>query len=67
MPYRRLDDALALANRGKGSLVASLFTYDPAVATRGGAGVGAWHGRVLFADRDSAQGSRPATARRCRT
>ena len=30
MPYRDLDDAIALANRGMGSLALSLFTFDPA-------------------------------------
>ena len=29
MPYRDLDDAIALANRGKGSLALSLFTHSP--------------------------------------
>ena len=29
MPYRDLDDAIALANRGMGSLALSLFTHSP--------------------------------------
>ena len=32
MGYRDLDHAIALANRGQGSLVASVITHDPAVA-----------------------------------
>src|SRR5690349_18167890 len=32
MPYRDLDDAVALANRGKGSLALSLFTHSPEAA-----------------------------------
>jgi oxepin-CoA hydrolase / 3-oxo-5,6-dehydrosuberyl-CoA semialdehyde dehydrogenase len=32
MPYDDLDEAVALAHRGKGSLVASVFTDDPGVA-----------------------------------
>src|SRR5207253_9811020 len=32
MPYRDLDDAIALANRGMGSLALSLFTHDSEVA-----------------------------------
>ena len=28
MPYDDVDEAIALARRGKGSLVASVFTYD---------------------------------------
>ena len=57
MPYRDLDDAIALANRGKGSLVASLFTHDAAVATRVVAGAGAFHGRLIVIDRDCAKES----------
>jgi oxepin-CoA hydrolase/3-oxo-5,6-dehydrosuberyl-CoA semialdehyde dehydrogenase len=53
MPYEDLDDAIALVNRGGGSLVMSLFTYDPAIASRVILGAGAFHGRVLVADRDS--------------
>src|SRR4029453_11216659 len=29
MPYRDLGDAIALANRGRGSLALSLFPFDP--------------------------------------
>src|SRR4029078_4241412 len=32
MPYRDIADAIALANRGRGSLVLSLFTYSPDAA-----------------------------------
>ncbi len=57
MPYRDLDDAIALCNRGHGSLVMSLFTYDTDVAMRVIAGSGAYHGRVLINDRDCAKES----------
>src|SRR5690606_4695449 len=53
MGYRDLDHALALANRGKGSLVASVFTHDPAVARAAVLGSGAYHGRLYFANRDT--------------
>jgi oxepin-CoA hydrolase/3-oxo-5,6-dehydrosuberyl-CoA semialdehyde dehydrogenase len=53
MPYRDLDHAVALANRGKGSLVASVFTFDPAVARRVVEAAGAFHGRLYFANRDT--------------
>lgn len=53
MGYRDLDHALALANRGKGSLVASIFTNDPAVARQAVLACGAWHGRLYFANRDT--------------
>lgn len=54
MPYDGLDDAIALANRGKGSLAVSLFTYDPAIARAFVLGAGAFHGRMVLIDRDSA-------------
>ena len=57
MPYRDIDHAIALANRGKGSLVLSLFTYDPAVAETVVMGAGAYHGRIAIIDRDSAKES----------
>ncbi|MCC0026899.1 MAG: phenylacetic acid degradation bifunctional protein PaaZ [Brucellaceae bacterium] len=53
MPYRDLDHALAIANRGEGSLVASVFTHDPAVARQAVLSSGAYHGRLYFADRDT--------------
>jgi oxepin-CoA hydrolase/3-oxo-5,6-dehydrosuberyl-CoA semialdehyde dehydrogenase len=57
MPYADLDDAIALCREGQGSLVMSLFTHDPAVATAVVQGAGAYHGRVLIADRDCARES----------
>ncbi|MEM6744955.1 MAG: phenylacetic acid degradation bifunctional protein PaaZ, partial [Pseudomonadota bacterium] len=52
MPYRDAAHALALANRGGGSLVASVFTHDPEFARAAVAESAAWHGRLYFADRD---------------
>jgi oxepin-CoA hydrolase/3-oxo-5,6-dehydrosuberyl-CoA semialdehyde dehydrogenase len=57
MPYRDLGDAIALANRGMGSLALSLFTYDAAVAEEFVLGAGAYHGRMLILDRTSAKES----------
>ena len=57
MPYRDLDDAIALANRGMGSLALSLFTFDPAVAQGFVLGAGAYHGRMVILDRTSAKES----------
>ncbi len=57
MPYKDLDDAIALANRGKGSLVLSVFTYAPDIAREFILGAGAYHGRVIFIDRDCAKES----------
>ena len=57
MPYRDLGDAIALVNRGKGSLVMSLFTYDTKVAEDFVMGSASFHGRVAIIDRDSAKES----------
>ncbi len=57
MPYRDLADAIALANRGKGSLVMSLYTHDPRIAREVLTGAGAFHGRLLILDRDCAKES----------
>lgn len=54
MAYEDLDEAVALAARGKGSLVASLVTKDLAVAARVVPVMGALHGRVHILDRESA-------------
>jgi len=51
MPYRDMDDAIALANRGKGSLALSLFTHSPDAARDFIRGAGAYHGRMLVIDR----------------
>jgi oxepin-CoA hydrolase / 3-oxo-5,6-dehydrosuberyl-CoA semialdehyde dehydrogenase len=55
--YRDLDDAIALAARGKGSLVGSLVTHDPAVARLVAIGIAPYHGRILVLDRDDAKES----------
>jgi oxepin-CoA hydrolase/3-oxo-5,6-dehydrosuberyl-CoA semialdehyde dehydrogenase len=57
MPYADLTDAIALANRGKGSLALSLFTHDPDVATEFVMGAGSHHGRMVILDRDCAKES----------
>jgi len=57
MPYNDLDDAIALANRGMGSLALSLFTFDAATAEDFVLGAGAYHGRMLILDRSSAKES----------
>ena len=51
MPYRDLDDAIALANRGMGSLALSLFTHSPHIARDFVGGAAAYHGRMLVIDR----------------
>ena len=54
MPYDDLDQALALAARGKGSLVGTLVTHDPKVAAKVIPIAAAWHGRLLVLDREAA-------------
>lgn len=54
MPCRDIAHAAAIANRGGGSLVSSLFTHDPGVARRYALEAGAWHGRIYINDRASA-------------
>jgi len=53
MPYRDLDHAVALLNRGQGSLVASVITSDPEVAREVTLGSAAFHGRLYFNNRTS--------------
>ena len=54
MPYGDFDEAMALAARGKGSLVATLVTHDPAIAAKAIPQMAAWHGRLLILDREAA-------------
>ncbi len=54
MPYDDLDEAIAIAARGRGSLVGTLVTHDVAVAARVIPAAAAWHGRLLILDRDAA-------------
>jgi oxepin-CoA hydrolase/3-oxo-5,6-dehydrosuberyl-CoA semialdehyde dehydrogenase len=57
MAYDDLDQAIDLVRRGEGSLVASLFTYDAAVAETVILGIAPYHGRILIVDRDCAKES----------
>jgi oxepin-CoA hydrolase/3-oxo-5,6-dehydrosuberyl-CoA semialdehyde dehydrogenase len=57
LAYDTLDEAIALVARGEGSLVASLVTYDPAIAEAFVFGVAPYHGRLLILDRDCAKES----------
>jgi oxepin-CoA hydrolase/3-oxo-5,6-dehydrosuberyl-CoA semialdehyde dehydrogenase len=54
MPYSDITDAIALANRGRGSLVVSLFTHSPEAAREFVQGAAAYHGRMLVLNRDNA-------------
>ncbi len=54
MGYSDIDEAVALAARGKGSLVSTLVTKDPLIAARVVPAAAAWHGRVHVLDREAA-------------
>jgi oxepin-CoA hydrolase / 3-oxo-5,6-dehydrosuberyl-CoA semialdehyde dehydrogenase len=57
VPYQGLDDAIALARRGGGSLVSSIFSADETLAARFVLGLAPYHGRVLVVNRDCAKES----------
>lgn len=54
MPYDGLDEALALAARGRGSLVCTLVTREPQTAARMVGALAALHGRVHILDAEAA-------------
>jgi oxepin-CoA hydrolase/3-oxo-5,6-dehydrosuberyl-CoA semialdehyde dehydrogenase len=55
--YRDTGDVIDLAARGRGSLVGSVVTADPAFAREVVLGLAPWHGRLLVLDRDDASES----------
>jgi oxepin-CoA hydrolase/3-oxo-5,6-dehydrosuberyl-CoA semialdehyde dehydrogenase len=54
MPYDGIDEAIALAAKGQGSLVASLVTRDPQVAAHAVPQLAMLHGRLHILDAQSA-------------
>lgn len=54
LPYKEFEDAIELANLGKGSLVSTVCTMDSATAQDYLLGAGAQHGRILILNRESA-------------
>ncbi len=57
MGYDTIDDAIALAKLGKGSLAGSIFTYDNNHARDLILGTASHHGRMLIINRDCAKES----------
>lgn len=57
MPYEGWEEAVELARRGRGSLVASVFTDDPGFAREVVLGFAPFHGRVMIGNRASAKSS----------
>ena len=57
MPYDTLDQAISLANMGKGSLVSTICTFSSKIATEYVMNAAAFHGRILILNRASAKES----------
>jgi oxepin-CoA hydrolase/3-oxo-5,6-dehydrosuberyl-CoA semialdehyde dehydrogenase len=57
MPFENIDDAIALAKLGKGSLCSSVVTTNPQFAKEFVLGAGTFHGRILVLNRDCANES----------
>jgi oxepin-CoA hydrolase / 3-oxo-5,6-dehydrosuberyl-CoA semialdehyde dehydrogenase len=53
MPYSNIEDAIALAKKGKGSLCSSITTADDAIAKSYILGAATHHGRILVFNQDS--------------
>jgi oxepin-CoA hydrolase / 3-oxo-5,6-dehydrosuberyl-CoA semialdehyde dehydrogenase len=57
MPYKKLDEAIELAQMGKGSLCCSIATADNRIATEFTLGAASHHGRIVILNRECAKES----------
>jgi oxepin-CoA hydrolase / 3-oxo-5,6-dehydrosuberyl-CoA semialdehyde dehydrogenase len=57
LPYKRMDEAIELANMGKGSLVSTIATANERIARNYVMGSAAYHGRILILNAESARES----------
>ena len=57
MPYKNLDEAITLAQMGKGSLVSSITTFDDSIAKDYVVNAASHHGRILVLNRENAKES----------
>jgi len=57
MPYKDIDEAIAIAKLGRGSLAGSLVTADNAEAAKVVLGTAAYHGRILVLNEECAKES----------
>lgn len=57
MPYKNLEEAITLAQMGKGSLVSSIATNDDKIAKEYVVNAASHHGRILVLNRESARES----------
>lgn len=55
MPYRNMDDAIALSKLGKGSLVTTIVTADHSEARHYVIGAATHHGRILLLNQECAK------------
>ena len=57
MPYKNIDDAIALSKLGKGSLVTTIVTADYNIAKKYVVGAASHHGRILVLNNECAKES----------
>lgn len=57
MPYKKMEDAIALAKKGKGSLVCTIVTANNREAKEFVTGAATQHGRILILNRECAKES----------
>ena len=57
MPYRNIDEVIALSKKGKGSLCSSIVTANEQFAKEYILGAGTFHGRILILNNDCAKES----------
>ncbi len=57
MPYKTMDDAIALSKKGKGSLCSSIVTTNESLAKQYVLGAATHHGRILVLNSDCAKES----------
>ena len=57
MPYKNIDEAIALSKKGKGSLCSSVVTADPSFAKQYVIGAASHHGRILVLNNECAKES----------
>jgi oxepin-CoA hydrolase / 3-oxo-5,6-dehydrosuberyl-CoA semialdehyde dehydrogenase len=57
MPYKNLDDAIALSKLGKGSLVSTIVSADYTIARKYVIGAATHHGRILVLNNECAKES----------
>ena len=57
MPYKTLEEAIEIAQLGKGSLVSTICTYDRRIQREYVLHAAAYHGRILMLHRESAKES----------